>query len=153
MKKQIFYPAFALLLTANLFVFCGKEPQSEFLEAAPLSTEASGERAPCYYKIYGNVRVCGTLTSSTNCTSCAPDLASLVGNESVQTYWGSPLQVGPGLKLKVCNPSGSNQSVKIVTSSGSQVIFQLANGNSRNVKINEDCTITLGTTCTSECNI
>lgn len=152
MKKQIFFPALALLVAANLFVFCAKEPVPASIEQFAQNTEEAGDRTPCLYKIYGNVRVCGTLTNNGTCTSCPPMPSTLTGVELVQTYWGSPLEVGPGVKLKICNPSGVQQSVTVVTNSGSQATFSLQPGQARNVRINVNCTISLGTYCSTACD-
>lgn len=97
MKNKIFYPAFALLLFANILAFCTKEPETapvvaeqEFVEFDDFSAEIglANDRNNCCVFISSpgnNVKVCGTQENSNACSTC-PGWITLTGTEGPSTY-------------------------------------------------------------------
>lgn len=150
MKNSIFFPALFLLLVANLLVFCTKEPvQNQTFTAIDGQVQ---DRESCTYKIKASpfpVRVCGTLSNSEQCYSCAGN--PLMGVETVSVQYSGIVPVGPGQKLSICNGDNGQTQVKILVSGNSQpVTFTLGPNQKRDVKIDENCSVILGESCEVE---
>lgn len=99
MKNKFFLPAFLLLLSANVLVYCAKEPQTPvgndtaaedivMLDDYTLTEIAADRDGACCVFISSPshlVKVCGTQENSNNCTPC-PGWLTLTGTEGPSNY-------------------------------------------------------------------
>lgn len=166
MKKQIFYPAFALLLFANLFVFCTKESSSHLTQIATESSESDasfddfsldlgiaedrGGSACCVFISSPNcdVKVCGTQENTNTCTPC-PGWVTLTGTEGPSNYVDFCLPNSAYFAIK--NGASTDCVVWVGNTPVALVAYTIPANSTRRFKSDagNNCAITAGSSCSN----